>query len=216
MFFLQNDITIVLDIGNVVLPIDYNRTVQSFSRHTPADIQSMLSLHQQTLIFDQFERGEISASIFRKEVSELFGMSVSDDFFDSCWNDLLLSVPEKNLQHLAVLRKHYRVVALSNINEIHAQALDQYATNQLNISSFRDLFHKVYYSYEHGFRKPEIDFYKLLQQLENSEGKNILFIDDKIENVEPARTLGWKAVQLVRPEDFVEVLERCLGDNGDK
>lgn len=211
MIFTRKDLTLVLDIGNVVLPIDYNRTVQSFSRHTPANIESMLTLHQQTIIFDQFERGEFCSSMFRKKVSELFGLSVSDELFDSCWNDLLLPVPEENVQYLSFLRRHYRVVALSNINEIHAHALDHYAINYLNISSFRDLFHKVYYSYEHGFRKPEIGLYQLLQQQENSEGKNILFIDDKKENVESARALGWNAEQLTRPEDFVDVLNRFLG-----
>lgn len=43
-----------------------------------------------------------------------------------------------------------------------------------------------------GYRKPDLKFFELAQERANTEGKNILFVDNKIENINAAKEFGWQ------------------------
>lgn len=49
-------------------------------------------------------------------------------------------------------------------------------------------------------RKPDPKIYRLLEEKTNSKGDEIIFFDDRIENIDAALKLGWKAF-LVNPRD---------------
>lgn len=87
------------------------------------------------------------------------------------------------------------VKSLKNQPVILAAATNQdkyrsdYLQNSLN---FKDLFgERFYVSSVIGVRKPFPEFYIYIQKSLNVLPKKILFIDDKLENVEGAATLGW-------------------------
>ncbi len=44
-----------------------------------------------------------------------------------------------------------------------------------------------------GCRKPDLDIFKLAEQKANAKKDNILFIDNKMENIDAARDFGWQA-----------------------
>jgi len=46
-------------------------------------------------------------------------------------------------------------------------------------------------STEVGFQKPDVEIYKLAEKRSGYSGKEILFIDNKQENIDVARNLGW-------------------------
>ena len=54
----------------------------------------------------------------------------------------------------------------------------------------------VFLSFKYGYRKPEIDFYKKVQKELPFKASDILFFDDRLDNIESARKMGWNAVQI--------------------
>lgn len=54
-------------------------------------------------------------------------------------------------------------------------------------------FEQVIASYHLGVRKPEPDFYHRLLRTVNVAGDEVLFVDDRVENVEAARAVGVRA-----------------------
>lgn len=69
--------------------------------------------------------------------------------------------------------------------------------DKVRINSQYDLskFDFVYLSFEIGIRKPDRRIYEYVQEDLKVDGKDILFIDDAIENIEMARSCGWNTCQ---------------------
>ncbi len=60
---------------------------------------------------------------------------------------------------------------------------------------YRDLFDKEFYSCRMGLRKPDADyFHGILEEIE-AQTENVLFIDDRLENLDGAREVGLHAVR---------------------
>lgn len=74
---------------------------------------------------------------------------------------------------------------LSNLTIIDKERIDK----QLGLDNYDYLF----FSYEYGMRKPDINFYKKIQKELPFKKEDILFLDDKEKNVEVAREIGWNS-----------------------
>ena len=73
----------------------------------------------------------------------------------------------------------------------------------------------LFFSCEMGLRKPEIEYYKMIQDsLEQREGKvKIYFIDDREINLKPAISLGWKTHLMKNTYDLKKFLKDFLPSN---
>jgi FMN phosphatase YigB (HAD superfamily) len=204
--------TIVFDLGNVLIDIDYNRPIEAFQKlaRPGVNIRELLGYTHQIELFDQWERGELSATEFRHALRQWFEPHTTDEQIDNAWKTILISYPEWKFRMLDKLRSHYRIFALSNINEIHVQAINETAQNAFGRSEFSDFFHRAVYSNEVGSRKPEERIYLHIQELTGLRPESTLFIDDKAENVETALRLGWQARVLPHPDQLLPLLRETL------
>jgi FMN phosphatase YigB (HAD superfamily) len=198
---------IIFDIGNVLVDIDYQVTVGEFQKLAKVDFAEIVSYSKQEKIFDRFERGEISVEEFFLELRKYLRDDVSDAQITDAWNSILISYPKSKFDLLDKLRTQYKVFALSNINQIHADTLDIVAKKQLGKNSFRDFFHHAYYSHEMGSRKPEMQIYNQVLNEQKLVPAETLFIDDKAENLTPAQMLGIQTHHLTTPEKLFELFD---------
>ena len=94
---------------------------------------------------------------------------------------------------------------LATNNEKHRFA---YMLDKMNFSK---IFNKAYCSAHLGCKKPNQDFYqKIFDDLENIKKEEILFWDDKHENVEAAKTFGIQAELYTSFEDFKEKMKQYI------
>lgn len=187
---------IIFDIGDVIVDIDYNITIAAFQQLAHVDFAQIVSYSKQEKIFDRFEKGQITADEFRSGLKKYLKPDVTDEQITAAWNTILVNYPIAKFELLEKLKHHYKVFALSNINEIHAHSLDVVAQQSLNKNSFRDFFHHAYYSHEMGYRKPEPEIYTTVLREQQLQPFETLFFDDKAENVEAALAQGIQAIQL--------------------
>lgn len=203
---MQQFEAIIFDLGNVIIPIDYNKTIQAFNKLSDIDFTEIVTLTKQHSIFDDFETGHISEQDFRNTIRKYLLNNISDVQIDQAWNALLLELSPHVIALLEQLKTHYRTLALSNINPIHEKELNRIAQQYFDRNRFEDFFNKAYYSHIIGARKPNPQAYKLLLEQENIHPEKLLFIDDKLENVSAAKSLGIFAVHLNSPSDLTIVL----------
>lgn len=84
----------------------------------------------------------------------------------------------------------YRIIACSNCTKSDA-----------DISNHRiySYFDKVFYSFEIGYAKPEIEFFNYVTRVIKADGSEILHIGDSIKaDYYAARAAGWRAILLDR------------------
>lgn len=187
---------LIFDIGDVIIDIDYLVTIGEFQKLAAVDFTEIVSYSKQHHIFDLFETGKITAQDFRNELKKFLKPDVSDDEITRAWNSILINFPEQKFALLNELKSKYNTFALSNINEIHVEAINAAAREKLGVEELGDFFHRVYYSNEVGFRKPEKEIYEFILSKENLNANETFFVDDKAENVEAAKQMGIHAYQL--------------------
>lgn len=198
---------LIFDLGGVLLNIDYRRTEEAFKQLGFSDFDAAYSQLQQTETFDLFETGDLSSLEFRDAIRELSGEKLSDRQIDDAWNAMILDLPKKHINFIDQVRDDYRIMLLSNTNEIHLDCI--YDRFGREFTEFESLFEYTYYSHLVGFRKPEIEIFEEILEDREIEANETLFIDDSLQHVEGAREAGLHAYHLQAGSSIMS-LDRIL------
>ncbi|MCS6820173.1 MAG: HAD family phosphatase [Chitinophagales bacterium] len=196
---------IIFDVGDVLIDIDYQATISAFQKLAIIDFSTIISYARQHSIFDYLEKGLIDPAQFRNELRRFLRADVTDEQIDQAWNSILVNYPEEKFSLLQKLKKHYRIYALSNINQIHLDCIDNEVSKRFGVQRFEDFFHKAYYSHLTGYRKPEAEIYELVLQEQLLIPQETLFIDDKAENIAAAAALGIQTYHLTDRKTLIDL-----------
>ncbi len=179
---------VILDLGGVLFGLDWNLSLECFlalPREFGRKIDEQLLLN----VITESERGRISRQEFVEGVRSSFSIKdyVDDEEIEQCWNKMILDFPAYHREAINFLRQKYPVYVLSNINETHRRFVEAHPQWE------PELFDGVFWSYELGWRKPEQMIYKIVTEKLGLVPENLLFFDDRIENVQGAKEYGWQA-----------------------
>ncbi|MBK9175288.1 MAG: HAD family phosphatase [Flavobacteriales bacterium] len=201
--------TLILDLGGVLIDVDYSASARYFRALGHPDFDTLYSKAKQTDLFDRFETGELSPQGFRDEVRNLLGTQLSDAQIDAGWNAMLGSIPQERIAVIEELKAHHRLLLLSNTNAIHVPAFEAIIARNLGITDFKGLFHGAYYSCELGMRKPDTSIFQHVIAANGADPARTLFIDDSMQHVEGARRAGLRAEHLeLEKEDVIGLVAR--------
>lgn len=201
--------TILLDLGGVLIDVDYERTAREFAALGFPDFDRLYSKAKQDHLFDGFETGHLSSAQFRDGVRQVVSPLLDDATIDRCWNAMLGSIPPERMQLVEDLRSRYQVLLLSNTNAIHVPAFSDIIRRENGIADFKNCFHGAYYSCEIGLRKPHAEAFHHVLRLHGADPARTLFIDDSIQHVMGAREAGLQAQHLeLAQEDVMRMVER--------
>ncbi|MBL8001055.1 MAG: HAD family phosphatase [Flavobacteriales bacterium] len=203
--------TLLLDLGGVLIDVDYQRTARAFHALGFEDFEAQFSKARQTPLFDRFEVGAISPAEFRDGVRALFRPDLTDREIDACWNAMLGSIPPARIDLLLALGQRYRLLLLSNTNAIHVPAFEAIIARENGIADFKGLFQGAYYSCAIGRRKPDADAFHFALAQHGASPESTLFIDDSIQHVVGARQAGLHAEHLELANEDVLAMVARLG-----
>ena len=202
---MQNIKNIIFDYGNVIFTIDFKRTQDAFNALGITNVQSFYAHKTQHPIFNQFEKGEITAAEFRNGIREISEHpNLTDEQIDHTWNSLLIGIPKGNHELLLQLKQKYRTFLLSNINEIHLNYIESYLKKEFNLDGNKVFFEKIYYSHIVGKRKPNPDIFEQVLTENNLDPQETLFIDDSPQHLETATNLGIQTYLMTYPDTIQE------------
>ena len=179
---------IYFDLGKVIINFDYAQALQELGKVTPLPITEVTRvLADDSLILD-YESGKISTVDFYRLVSKKLKLNVSLEKFKQLWGNMFLPEPLLSESFLEALKKTYRLILLSNTNEIHFE----FVREKYSILSYIEDY---VLSYQVGWMKPDKQIYQAAIERAGVPAEQIFFTDDRQENVEAARTEGIQAVQ---------------------
>ncbi len=201
--------TILLDLGGVLIDVDYTASARAFQALGFADFDTLYSKARQDHLFDGLETGALSPAQFRDRIRQLLDPGLSDTLIDANWNAMLGSLPAARIALVERLKQRYQVLLLSNTNAIHVPAFEAIIARENGITDFKQLFHGAYYSCEIGLRKPDAAAFLHVLERHGAEPSRTLFIDDSIQHVDGARMAGLHAEHLdLAKEDVTGLIER--------
>lgn len=202
---------LILDMGGVILDVDYKKIFEEFKKFGCKNIQSFFTQQAQIPLVDDFEKGLISPAEFRKEVRKITNLSIEDKDLDSIWNSMILGVRKADVELLKTLRNKYdKIFLFSNTNEIHIESVKNLFFKVLGYDVFSTMFDKVYFSNEIHLRKPDVESFDFVVKDAEVEKKETLFIDDTSQNILGAEKSGLNAYLLDNNQTLTEIFNKGI------
>ena len=193
---------LIIDLGGVLIDLTRNRCIEAFERLGVENIREQVtSNYQHRELFERFELGTVSVERFRDDIRSLSGRALSDEQIDTAWIAMLGSIPEYKLRLLLDLRERYRVMLLSNTNELHWKWSEENYFSYQGLAP-SDFFEKVYLSYELHMLKPDVSIFEYVLRDSGLVAEETLFIDDASVNCKAAESLGMKSYTPQPKEDW--------------
>ena len=192
---------IVFDLGQVLLRFDYKYFVEKVNRHKAGIGERFLEHYKNNYeIHRDFEKGLISEKYFISRMLEFLDHTIDEETFCKYWSDIF-SFNDDVIALLPLLKKKYKLYLISNTNSIHKK----YGYQNYE---FLKLFDKLILSHEVKFIKPEKEIYLEVQKVSGFPSEEHIFVDDILEYVDAAKSLGWDGIQFVGYEDLVMNLKQ--------
>jgi glucose-1-phosphatase len=192
---------LIFDLGGVILDLSVKDTLESFSTLSGLPLAKVKELFVSSPEFELYEKGGIGDSEFRQFVGALYGVSVTANALDKCWNAMLVGLPKVKLDLLLTLKKQYKVYLLSNTNNIHLTYINNVIIPPVSgKNSLDDFFHRSYYSHLMGMRKPDAEIFLRVLDENALKAEETLFLDDNADNISGAASLRINTVHVTHPD----------------
>ncbi len=191
---------VLLDLGNVVLGVDFRRVFDYWSEvsNTPAELfYSRWSLDN---AYKDHEKGLMDFKTYSGHLSEKFHIELDEDQWLTGWNQLWTKPIKSTIALLPIIASKYRLYALTNTNRIHADFFKNAYQTELSY------FEKIYISNELGLRKPDAECFDHVCDDVGLPPQEILFLDDTKEHVLGAHKVGIIAQQVTRYIEASQIL----------
>ncbi len=204
---------ILFDLGHVLLDLNFERSENHFKALLQEDFEKVyLGLHEQGH-FLNYELGLFDEQAFIEKIKKGSRHQISEAAIIDAWNSMLVEIPPQRIQMLEELKNNFNVFLLSNTNATHIDWLDGHLqqAHKRDIRYFEQkLFQKAYYSHQLHLRKPNKDIYEFVLQNANLNPEETLFIDDREDNIEGARSLGIKGYCHSVGEEIAEKILKLI------
>jgi len=194
--------TIIFDIGGVIVDLDYKQVCAPLVELSGWDTASVREQVENGPIVIAAMKGLIEPREFHRLLCLELGISIGYDLFVKIWVRLLSD--NKGIeQTIRELKSKFNLVLASNTDHIHFN----FCVNNFSILS---CFETRFISYDMGLLKPDPEyFHQVLRGLDQPLDE-ILFIDDRQENVESAKSVGITALRFSSNENLKTELSAIL------
>jgi putative hydrolase of the HAD superfamily len=178
---------IVFDLGNVLIPFDYSRTIERINTVEPGLGDRFYEFYRLNYnIHRDFERGKITEEKFINKMLSAMSNKIDADTFCDYYSDIF-TLNEDVISLLPKLKKSYDLFLLSNTDSIHKK----YRWEKYD---FLKYFDDIILSFEVGSVKPEERIYSEVENASGFSSEEHFYIDDIQEYVDVAKKIGWDAV----------------------
>ena len=192
---------IIFDLGAVILNINYQNTIDEFTKLGVNNAATFYSKKVQTNLFNQIETGMISSNEFLKALQkETKNANINQ--VEKAWNAMLLDLPEERIQLIEKLKNNHSIYLLSNTNAIHIDAIKKQLGKRKWLA-FCKLFDKMYLSHELGLRKPDVKIFEYILKEQKLKAEEVFFIDDSPQHIASAKKIGIHCHHLLDDENII-------------
>ena len=195
---------VIFDLGKVLLDFDFAIAAKELARYSPQEEEQILESINQSPLLHTFERGDWSEAQFFQKLSVECRLEASLEELKKGFAEIFTPVPSMVGFMKSLKERGIPVMVFSNTN---VTAVDYIRA----AFPFFERFDAYCLSYEHGCMKPDTTLYGVAQLMTRYTPGNLLFLDDRAENVHAARQMGWSAIHHQAPEDSIEGVNQWLG-----
>ena len=192
---------VVFDLGKVLVDFDYLIAARRFAARARMSALELMSFMVTSPLFVRLEKGLLTTEQFYHEVCAATGFSGSIAEFTNFFADIFFPIEPMVELHAALRQRGTPTYVFSNTNDL---AISHIRRNFPFYSSFDGYI----LSYEHGLMKPEAGIYEIVEQVTRRRDTEILYLDDRPENIAAGAARGWQVILQESPEKSRAAVER--------
>ena len=187
---------VVFDLGKVLLEFDYGIVARRLAAHSGRDAEQIRGLLDQSPLLFRLESGQMTNEEFFAEVSSLTGYTGELEEFANIFGDIFSAIHPMIDLHGQLRARGVPTFIFSNTNEL---AVRHIRANYAFFAHFTDYI----YSHEAGAMKPDHRIYEVVERRSGRKGAELLYLDDRKENVDAGAARGWQVVHHLTPEQTI-------------
>lgn len=182
---------VIFDLGKVLVPFDFMLGYRALEAHCPHRVPEIRQRIAASGLVGPFEKGLIEPRDFFTRLSAVLDLELDYSSFCDIWSCIFSGqlIPDRVLESLA---RRYRLLLLSNTNQIHFEMIRE------NYPLIRH-FHSLVLSFEVHSLKPEPEIFRAAIDRAECRAEECFYTDDIGSFVDAARREGMDAVQFESP-----------------
>jgi HAD superfamily hydrolase (TIGR01493 family) len=182
----------VFDLGKVLVDFDYGIAAGRLAARSNLDAAAVRRLIDQSPLLLRYETGLMTREEFFAEVRQASGFGGTLEEFSGFFADVFTAIPSMIELQAALRRSGVPTYIFSNTNDLAVAHIRRHFP-------FFATFDAHVLSYEHRSMKPEPRIYEVVEAVTGCREGAILYIDDRLENIETGRARGWETIHHLDP-----------------
>jgi FMN phosphatase YigB (HAD superfamily) len=194
---------VVFDLGKVLVDFDYSIAVSRVAGRSslaPSAVERFF-FHSPLLL--DYESGRLTRQEFFGRAQQVTGFRGQLEEFGGFFADIFTEISPMIALHGTLRRRGIKTFIFSNTNDLAVEHIHR------NFPFFRN-FDGYIYSYEVGAMKPEAKIYESLERLTGRRGAEIIYLDDRPENVAAGAARSWQVILHETPEKSCAAVKKFL------
>jgi putative hydrolase of the HAD superfamily len=191
---------VVFDLGKVLLDFDYGIAAAKIAgkgKWLRDEVHRFIA--QSPLLF-RYETGLMTQSEFFAEICRATGYSGDLEEFAGFFSDIFSPIEPMVALQAELRKRGVPTYIFSNTNDLAVTHIRK------NFPFFAN-FDGYVLSYECGAMKPDDKIYEAVEKMTGKRGPEILYLDDRSENVEAGAKRGWQVILQESPAKTIPLIK---------
>jgi HAD superfamily hydrolase (TIGR01509 family) len=194
---------VAFDLGKVLVDFDYSIAAGKIAAQSRKPLAEIKVLIEQSRFVIDYETGRMTRREFYERMREATGFRGTLGEFGEFFADIFTEIPPMVELHAEVRRRGIPTYIFSNTNDLAIEHVRRSFPFYANFDGY-------IYSYEVGAMKPDGKIYEALEKLAGRRGADVVYLDDRLENVAGGAARGWQAILHETPEKTRAAVKKCL------
>ena len=192
---------VVFDLGKVLVDFDYAIAARRIAARGNMTLKAIAEYINQSRLFVQYELGTVTTEQFCAELCRVSGFRGTPAEFGDCFADIFVQIDPMVRLQAALRQRGLPAFIFSNTNELAVEHIRR-------SFPFYGNFDGYILSYQHGAMKPDAQLYEVVERASARRAAELLYLDDRPENVAAGAARGWQVILHESPEKSLAAVEK--------
>jgi len=197
------NLVVAFDLGKVLVDFDYSIAARKIAARSTLSLEQIAQFIGTSGITVNYELGQLNRREFFEQARRGIGFQGTFEEFGEYFGNIFTAIPPMIELHATLRQRGFPTYIFSNTNDLAVEDIHRHFPFFKNFDGY-------IFSYEVGAMKPDPKIYEALEKLTGRRGADILYLDDRPENVAAGSARGWRAILHETPEKSRTAVERFL------
>ena len=183
------------------MDFDYSIAARKIAAHSDMSPEEVKKHFDHSPLLYRYETGLMTQRDFYAEAQKSAGFRGTFDEFTSYFADIFWEIPAMIEAQATLRERGIPTYIFSNTNDLAILHIRK------NFPFFAN-FDGYIFSYEIGAMKPDAKIYEALEKMSGKRGADVLYLDDRQENVDAGAARGWQVILQTEPEKSINAMRQ--------